>query len=196
MEAGRGGQREKGVSTPFWAVAVLILGAQENWRGLLGRIFEVSPGPFLGPRGAFLLASQAYRVSAGSLGTPGVLSGASKGLSVACCGSLGRGVGGATLKKKGILKIPFFSNCKLGRWDTNPWMQVMVCWDGSRGLFGDLLGGFRGFLRGSSCLLGGSGSPRPQVVRCDFGYQLKLEGSSLKVWPPVSPKMHVPKTPP
>ena len=53
MEAGRGGQREKGVNTPFWAVAVLILGAQENWRGLLGRIFEVSPGPFLGPRGAF-----------------------------------------------------------------------------------------------------------------------------------------------
>ena len=101
MEAGRGGQREKGVNTPFWAVAVLILGAQENWRGLLGRIFEVSPGPFLGPRGAFFSASQASRVSAGSLGTPGVLSGASKGLSVACCGRIGRGVGGATLKKKG-----------------------------------------------------------------------------------------------
>ena len=100
MEAGRGGQREKGVNTPFWAVAVLILGAQENWRGLLGRIFEVSPGPFLGPRGAFFSASQASRVSAGSLGTPGVLSGASKGLSVACCGRIGRGVGGATLKKK------------------------------------------------------------------------------------------------
>ena len=48
MEAGRGGQREKGVNTPFWAVAVLILGAQENWKGLLGRIFQVSPGPFLG----------------------------------------------------------------------------------------------------------------------------------------------------
>ena len=73
----------------LWAVAVLILGAQENWRGLLGRIFEVSPGPFLGPRGAFFWASQAYRVSAGSLGTPGVLSGASKGLSVACCGRIG-----------------------------------------------------------------------------------------------------------
>ena len=100
MEAGRGGQREKGVNTPFWAVAVLILRAQENWRGLLGRIFEVSPGPFLGPRGAFFWASQAYRVSAGSLGTLGVLSGASKGLSVACCGRIGRGVGGATLKKK------------------------------------------------------------------------------------------------
>ena len=39
-------------------------------------------------------------------------------------------------------------------------MQAMDCWDGSPGLFGDLLGGFRGFLKGSSCLLGGCGSPR------------------------------------
>ena len=70
MEAGRGGQREKGVNTPFWAVAVLVLGAQENWRGLLGRIFEVSPGPFLGPRGAFFFGLSGLSSFCGVSGDP------------------------------------------------------------------------------------------------------------------------------
>ena len=48
-------------------------------------------------------------------------------------------------------------------------MQAMVCWDGPPGLFGDLLGGFRGFLRGSSCLLGGCGSPRRHLGGDVFG---------------------------
>ena len=39
-------------------------------------------------------------------------------------------------------------------------MQAMVCWDGSPGLFGELLGGFWGFLKGYSCLLGGCREPR------------------------------------
>ena len=42
---------------------------------------------------------------------------------------------GATLKKKGILKIPFFSNCKLGLWDRKPL-------DASHGLLGWVSGSF------------------------------------------------------